>query len=134
MRLQVDMEFQKNVIKELNKKFNVEMFAAKIREGKAFPAEQKIYELKKKISNLNLINSKMIPNKLISKFTANMIEVESGKYGLSPNYIERQSLQSEKFRVLFNFERIKKANKTHNSLDKYDVSLYAREKRNLHLI
>ena len=67
----------------------------------------------------------MTPKKLISKSTANMNEVESAKYSLSPNYIERQSLQSKKFRMGFNFNRIKKANRTHKSLDKYDVSLYA---------
>ena len=65
----------------------------------------------------------MTPNMLISKSTANMNKVESRKYGLLPNYIKRQSLQSKKFRMGFNFDRIKKANSTHKSLDKYDVSL-----------
>ena len=46
MRLQVDMEFLKKDIKELNKKFNVEMFLTKIRGGKAATSEQKIHELK----------------------------------------------------------------------------------------
>ena len=41
MRLQVDLEFQQNEIKKLNKKYNVEMFSTKIRGGKAFAAEQK---------------------------------------------------------------------------------------------
>ena len=57
MRLQVDMELQKNDTKELNKKFNVEMFSTKIRGGKAFAAEQKIYELKKS-RNLTLSTRK----------------------------------------------------------------------------
>ena len=52
------MEFQKNDIKELNKKHNVEMFSAKVRGGKAFAAEQKLRELKKRVSKLNLIKSK----------------------------------------------------------------------------
>ena len=34
MRLQVDQEFQKNNIKELNKRYNVEMFSTKIRGEK----------------------------------------------------------------------------------------------------
>ena len=42
MRLQVDLEFQQNKIKELNKKYNVEMFTTKNRGGKAYAAEQKI--------------------------------------------------------------------------------------------
>ena len=45
----------------------------------------------------------MTPNKLISKSTANMNEVESAKCGLSPNCIKRQSLQSKKIRTGFNF-------------------------------
>ena len=45
--MQVDQEFQKNEIKELNKRYNVRMFFTKIRGGKAFAAEQKIRELKK---------------------------------------------------------------------------------------
>ena len=47
MRLQVDLEFQKNDIKELNKKYNVEMFSTKVRGGKVFAAEKKIRELKR---------------------------------------------------------------------------------------
>ena len=39
MMLQVDVEFQKNDIKELNKELNVEIFSTKIRGGKAFVAE-----------------------------------------------------------------------------------------------
>ena len=47
MRLQVDLEFQQNKIKELNKKYNVDMFSTKKRGGKAYAAEQKIREFKK---------------------------------------------------------------------------------------
>ena len=44
MRLQTDLEFQQNEIKNLNKKYNVEMFSTRVRGGKAFAAEQKIKE------------------------------------------------------------------------------------------
>ena len=40
-------------IKDLNDQNNVEMFATSIRGGKAFAAEQKIRELKTRISKLN---------------------------------------------------------------------------------
>ena len=53
MRLQKDLEFQQNKIKELNKKFDVEMFHIKLLGGKAFAVEQKIREFKK-----NLLRSK----------------------------------------------------------------------------
>ena len=73
MRLQVDQEFQKNNIKELNKRYNVEMFSTKIRGGKAFAAEQKIKELKKRISKLRLRKSKSENlHKLIKMFLDNM--------------------------------------------------------------
>ena len=52
MRLQVDNEFQKAKIKDLNDKSNVEMFTTSVRGGKAFAAEQKIRELKSRIANL----------------------------------------------------------------------------------
>ena len=47
MRLQTDLEFNQNKIKELNKKFDPDMFHTRLRGGKAFSAEQKIRELKK---------------------------------------------------------------------------------------
>ena len=47
MQLQTDLEFNQNQIKTLNKKFDVHMFHTKIRERKAFAAEQKIIEFKK---------------------------------------------------------------------------------------
>ena len=48
MLLQTDLEFKQNQIKKLNDEFNVEMFHTKVWGGKAFAAEQKIREFKKK--------------------------------------------------------------------------------------
>ena len=53
MHLQTDLEFKQNQIKKLNDEFNVEMFHTKVRDGKAFAAEQKTRESKK-----NLLRSK----------------------------------------------------------------------------
>ena len=47
MRLQMDLEFNQNKIKQLNKKFDVDVFHTKVRGGKAFAAEQKTREFKK---------------------------------------------------------------------------------------
>ena len=47
MCLQTDLEFNQNKIKELNKKFDVDMLHTRLRGGKIFAAEQKIRELKK---------------------------------------------------------------------------------------
>ena len=56
MRLQTDNEFQQVKIKDLNHKYNVTMFTTNVRGGKAFAAEQKIRELKKRISKVKTIS------------------------------------------------------------------------------
>ena len=53
MRLQGDNEFQQVKIKDLNDQNNVEIITTSVRRGKAFAAEQKIRELKSRISKLN---------------------------------------------------------------------------------
>ena len=75
------------------------MFPTKIHDGKAFGAEQKICELKKRIWKLQRIKSKLkviTPTMPIKKSTDNMHQTESEKYGYAPNYIERKSLFSKK--------------------------------------
>ena len=47
MRLQTDLKFQQNDIKNFNKKYNVKMFSTRVRSVKAFAAEQNIREFKK---------------------------------------------------------------------------------------
>ena len=132
MRLQVDLEFQKNNIKELNIRYNVEMFSTKIRGGKAFAAEQKIRELKKRISKIRLIKSKSENSHMLIKISVdNMNKTNSAKYGLPREDIEKPSLSSEKFRLGFNFHRIKAVSKAYKALDKYDKKLYSRKKKKL---
>ena len=53
MTLEVDSEFQQLKVKDLSKMNNVEIFTASVRGGKAFAAEQKIRELKTRMSKLN---------------------------------------------------------------------------------
>ena len=62
MHLQTDQELQRNEIKILNSKFNLQMFSMRIRDGKTFAVEQKIRELKKL-----LFKSKRIQRKSASK-------------------------------------------------------------------
>ena len=47
MRLQTDLKFQQNDIKNLNKKYNVKMFNTRVRSVKALAAEEKVREFKK---------------------------------------------------------------------------------------
>ena len=71
MRLQVDLEFEQNKIKELNKKYNIEMFTTKNRGGKAYAAEQKIREFKKTLFKIKKtykrLKKKLNSAKLIQK-------------------------------------------------------------------
>ena len=58
MRLQVDNEFHQVKIKDMNDENNVEMFTTSVRGRKAFSAEQKLRELKTRISKSWLKNLK----------------------------------------------------------------------------
>ena len=53
MRLHVGNEFQQVKIKDFNDEHNVEKFTSSIRGGKAFTTEQKIREIKIRMSKLN---------------------------------------------------------------------------------
>ena len=92
-RLQVDNEFQQVKIKDLNGKCNVTMFTTSLRGVKAFASEQKIRELKSRISKVKAISDKnkaKIPAVTIIKQSAeNINDVKSKKYVISPNDIEK---------------------------------------------
>ena len=90
MRLQVDHEFQQVKIKDLNYQNNVEIITTFVRGGKAFAAEQKIRELKSRISKLNSQKLKIFPTKIILNSANNMSSVQSEKCGLSPEEIEKE--------------------------------------------
>ena len=94
MRLQVDNEFQQVKIKDLNDENNVEMFTSSVRGGKAFAAEQKIRELKTRVSKLNAQKLKISPAKIVQNSTLITNLIKSVKYGLSPKEIKKRSLTS----------------------------------------
>ena len=134
MRLQVDNEFQQVKIKDLNDKYNVTTFTTNVRGGKAFAAEQKIHELKSRISKLKVIldknKAKIPPTTIVKQSAENMHDVKSEKYGMSPNDIKKKSLTSEQFKTLFNFERIKRSKKISDRLDKYDKNNKLQKRKN----
>ena len=78
MRLPTDFKFKQNRIIKLNDEFDIEMFHTKVREGKAFAAEQKIREFKKILIRSKrfekLRKNRIKPNDLIKKATQNMNE------------------------------------------------------------
>ena len=81
------------------------MFSTSLRGGKAFTAEQKIRELKTRISKLKGQKLKITPNKIIEISTKNMNIQPSKKYGISPDEVKNRSLKSEKFKPLYNMHR-----------------------------
>ena len=114
MRVQTE-EFQQNEIKNLNKKYNVEMFSTRVRGGKALAAEQKIREFKKLLLKIKAIckknKMKFKPIEIIKKTTANMNKTKSTKYQIEPEEIERKSLKDDNFREKFDFYIIEKVGK-----------------------
>ena len=132
MRIQADNEFQQVKIKDLNDKYNVEMFSTSIRGGKAFAAEQKIRDLKSRVAKLSALKTKVPPTKIILQSAGNMNNVKSEKYDITHNEIEQKSLSSEKFKTLFNFYRIERSKETSDRLERYDQRKYADKKRKLH--
>ena len=76
-------------LKDLNDENNVKMFTTVMRGGKAFAAEQKISELKTRISKINGQELKISPAKITETSILNMNLMKSKKYGLSPEEIEQ---------------------------------------------
>ena len=131
MRLQVDNKFQQVNIKVLNDQNNVEMLTTLVRGGKAFAEEQKISELKTRISKLNHQNLKISPTKIIWSSASNMNSVKSGKYRLTPEKIEKKkSLSSETFQIYFKMHIIEKKKLLHDRRNRYDKKKYSRKRRN----
>ena len=118
MRLQVDNEFQKVKIKDLNDENNVEMFTSLVRGGKLFAAQQKIRELETKTAKLNAQKLKITPTKIIQNSVLNINNMKSKKYGLSPEEIERRYLAGKRFKTIFNMQRIEKTKQLYDRLDR----------------
>ena len=131
MRLQVDNEFQQVKIKDLNDENNIDMFTTAVRGGKAFAAEQKIRELKTRISKINAQKLKISPAKIIETSTLNMNLMKSKKYGLSPEEIERRALSNERLKTIFNINKLEKTQRLHRRFDDYDAKKYSVKKKKL---
>ena len=135
MRLQTDQEFQQNEIKKINLKYNVDMLSTNIRGGKAFAAEQKIRELKKilfKTKNVYKRSKKKINSKkIIEKAIENMNKINSEKYGLPPEIIEKKTLSDNVFKEIFDFYRMVKVSKAVDRYERYNEKVDERQKKKL---
>ena len=136
MRLQTDIEFKQKKIFALNKRYNVDMFSTAVRGGKAFAAEQKLRELKKRLSRLLVLqrNSKTklkSPNILIQKAVENMNSLPTAKYGVEPDKIENSSLESDWFREWFDIRHLSTISKAQPRYERYHKKKYLRKKKKL---
>ena len=108
MRLQTDLEFKQKKIFTLNKKYNVDMFSTVVSDGKAFAAEQKLRELKKRLSRLlalqkNCKTKLKSPDVLIQEAVENINFLPTVKYGVEPDKVEQLSSASEAYREWYDF-------------------------------
>lgn len=95
MHVHTDRELEQNVIKKFNKKYNVQVFGARMCGGKAFSTEQKIRELEMLLFKFQALDKRLKKrfklNKLIAQATDNMNNVMIEKYGLALVEIEAKS-------------------------------------------
>ena len=138
IRLQTDLEFQQNFIKKLNEENNVEMYSTKLREGKAFAAEQKIREFKKiLLRSKRIIKSRgdrLKPNEIIRKATSNMNKKIMPMYDVAPETILSKSLDpktGEEFQQIYDFRRIAAVGKRHDREQKYFEKIDRQKRRQL---
>ena len=136
MTLQTDLEFKQNAIKKLNDEFNVEIFHSKVRGRKAFAAEQKIREFKKLLLKskrfIKRKGERLRPLQVIKKAVENMNETISTKYGVSPESVEKNTLDFEdgEFnREMYDFQRIKKVDNNNYRNRKYETKKDKRRKK-----
>ena len=133
MYLQTDLEFKQNAIKNLNKEFNVEMFHTKLRWGKPFAAEQKIREFKKLLLKTKRFtkgkSEKLKPIKVIKNVVENLNKTPSAKYEIPPETVEKNTLNSEFNREMFDFLRIKKVDNNKFRNEKYNRRKDRRQKK-----
>ena len=72
---------------------------------------------------------KITPTRIIQNSALNMNTMKSGKYGVSPEEIERRSLASEWFKTIFNIHKIDKTKRLHERRDRYDRGRYTSKRR-----
>ena len=136
MRLQTDLEFQQTEINRLYDNYNVDMFISRDRDGKAFAAEQKIREFKKlffksKKHHKATKTSRIDPSKQIRNAVQNMNNTNSQKYGITLEKIEEKSLESKKFREVYDFQRMVRVSKDADRYERTDIAANKKSQRRL---
>ena len=107
-----------------------------VRGGKAFAAEQKLRELKKRLSRLLVLqkNSKTklkSPKILIQKAVENINSLPTAKYGVEPDKIEKRSLESDWFRERFDIRCLSKISKAQPRYERHEKKKYSIKRKKL---
>ena len=133
MRLQTNQEFNQNEIKEINKRYNVLHYNSKLNDGHTMTAEQKIRELKNRLKNFKrlLKKGKLKPNEALRKATVNMNIFPTKKYGVPPEEVGKKSLESEEYKLDYNFKCLKKVDRDAARYWRYDLKLDKKIKKKL---
>ena len=123
LRIQTDLEFTTSLkIKDLNKKYNVEMFTTKLNRGHAFAAEQKIRVIKELLLRLRRNNKRKNLYDLIKLATYNLNNTPTEKYrDAVPSKIQELTLKDNTFKNLYNSFRLERVQKSANRYDRYDL-------------
>ena len=68
-----------------------------------------------------------LPNTLIQKAVGNMNFIPSAKYGVEPDKIEKESLESEAYREWFDVTRLSKVSKAQPRYERHERRKYLRK-------
>ena len=132
LRLQTDLEFRQNRIIKLNEKYNVKMFSSKLRGGKAFAAERAIRDFKKiLLRSKRLAKGRVKSYELIRKATNNLNNKKLVKYNETPNNIEKNSLEHDNYREIFDVKRIYRVGLDKDRQNRYFEKIDSRKRNRL---
>ena len=76
-----------------------------------------------------LSSGKLKPNEALKKATKNMNIFLTRKYPVPPDEVEKKSLASEKYKLDYNFKRLKKVDKDADRYSRYDAKRDKKSKK-----
>ena len=122
LRIQTDLEFTTSLkIKDLNQKYNVEMFTSRLNRGHAFAAEQKIRVIKELLLRLRRNNKRKNLYDLIKSATYNLNNTPTEKYrDAIPSKVQELTLKDDGLKNLYDSFRLEKVQKSADRYDRYD--------------
>ena len=95
--------------------------------------EQRIRELKNRLKNFKRVlkSGKLKPNEALKKATKNMNILPTRKYGVPPEEVEKRSLESEEYKLYYDFKRLKKVSKDAERYSRYNAKRHKKSKKKL---